>query len=457
MPIDIIKNKKFEIVTFLIFFSFFFQSIIEVNDSLSYIENSYKRPFLYPLIINIFEFIFSDYFKRPLIIFQLLLGYFGVINFLKFFFSKFKIKSFIFKVILFFSISYPYFNLSMKIGNSILSESLGYPIFLIFIIFFIKSIFGNKNYFKNFLLSLVFFSLLVLTKKTFLILVPVYCLSLIVELIFSKELKKAIISILLLFFTIFSLNITEKGATFIKYGTFSTISVSGSSLVSGPFYLAKEDDFKKIKGDLNKKIINNALKILKENNIERIKRHHNSNSDILSFAKDTRRIFHDYFNKYVIIQSIFEDNVEDVFTKRDLQNYKYKNISSQHTTDIAIQLIKLNPVENLYFYITNVIYGMGGYFISNNELNGYYANIGFSGLFILIFQILIFIISLTALFQKTKHKLLAKICLLFILINFTNISAVAMYQPVYDRFSFFSFQLIFFISSFVLIKFFEDK
>ncbi len=299
--------------------------------------------------------------------------------------------------------------------------------------------------------------MLVLTKKTFLILVPVYFLSLIVELIFSKELKKGIISILLLSFTIFSLNLIEKGATFVKYGTFSTISVSGSSLVSGPFYLAKEDDFKKIKGDLNKKIINNALKILKENNIERIKRNHNSNSDILSFAKDTRRIFHDYFNKYVIIQSIFEDDVKDVFTKKDLQNYKYKNISSQHTTDIAIQLIKLNPVENLYFYITNVIYGMGGYFISNNELNGYYANIGFSGLFIFIFQILIFIISLTALLQKKKHKLLAKICLLFILINFTNISAVAMYQPVYDRFSFFSFQLIFFISSFVIIKFFEDK
>lgn len=457
MPIDIIKDKKFEIITFLIFLSFFFQSIIEVNDSLSYIENSYKRPFLYPLIINIFEFIFSDYFKRPLIIFQLLLGYFALTYFLKFFLKKFKIKSFIFKLILFFSISYPYFNLSMKIGNSILSESLAYPIFLIFITFFIKSIFGNKNYFKNFLLSLVFFSLLVLTKKTFLILVPIYFLSLIVELIFSKELKKAIISILLVFFTIFSLNLIEKGATFIKYGTFSTISVSGSSLVSGPFYLAKEDDFKKIKGDLNKKIIKNALKILNENNIERIKRNHNSNSDFLSFAKDTRRIFHDYFNKYVIIQSIFEDNVEDVFIKKDLQNYKYKNISSQHTTDIAIQLIKLNPVENLYFYITNVIYGMGGYFISNNELNGYYANIGFSGLFIFIFQILIFIISLTALFQKTKHKLLAKICLLFILINFTNISAVAMYQPVYDRFSFFSFQLIFFISSFVLIKFFEDK
>ena len=457
MPIDIIKDKKFEIITFLIFLSFFFQSIIEVNDSLSYIENSYKRPFLYPLIINIFEFIFSDYFKRPLIIFQLLLGYFALTYFLKFFLKKFKIKSFIFKLILFFSISYPYFNLSMKIGNSILSESLAYPIFLIFITFFIKSIFGNKNYFKNFFLSLVFFSLLVLTKKTFLILVPIYFLSLIVELIFSKELKKAIISILLVFFTIFSLNLIEKGATFIKYGTFSTISVSGSSLVSGPFYLAKEDDFKKIKGDLNKKIIKNALKILNENNIERIKRNHNSNSDFLSFAKDTRRIFHDYFNKYVIIQSIFEDNVEDVFIKKDLQNYKYKNISSQHTTDIAIQLIKLNPVENLYFYITNVIYGMGGYFISNNELNGYYANIGFSGLFIFIFQILIFIISLTALFQKTKHKLLAKICLLFILINFTNISAVAMYQPVYDRFSFFSFQLIFFISSFVLIKFFEDK
>ena len=207
MHIDIIKDKKFEIITFLIFLSFFFQSIIEVNDSLSYIENSYKRPFLYPLIINIFEFIFSDYFKRPLIIFQLLLGYFAVTYFLKFFFKVFKIKSFVFKVILFFSISYPYFNLSMKIGNSILSESLVYPIFLIFIIFFIKSIFGNKNYFKNFLLSLIFFSLLVLTKKTFLILVPVYFLSLIVELIFSKELKKAIISILFFFFTIFSLNI----------------------------------------------------------------------------------------------------------------------------------------------------------------------------------------------------------------------------------------------------------
>ena len=44
------------------------------------------------------------------------------------------------------------------------------------------------------------------------------------------------------------------------------------------------------------------------------------------------------------------------------------------------------------------------------------------------------------------------IVLLFVSLNLANVSAIALYQPVYDRFSFFSFQIVFFITILVFAK-----
>ena len=117
----------------------------------------------------------------------------------------------------------------------------------------------------------------------------------------------------------------------------------------------------------------------------------------------------------------------------------------------------MRPKENIIFYLTNVGHGLGGYFISRDDLRGFYANIGFSGFYLLIFQILIFFTCLFFILVKKRNNELPLIVVLFISLNLGNVFSIALYQPVYDRFSFFSFQMIFFISILVFINSFQNQ
>ena len=69
----------------------------------------------------------------------------GIKYFINFFKKKYKLTKFL----LFFLIlilAFPYLGVSMSLGNTIMSESIGYPVFLIFLILlFKKYIFQEKK------------------------------------------------------------------------------------------------------------------------------------------------------------------------------------------------------------------------------------------------------------------------------------------------------------------------
>ena len=231
-------------------------------------------------------------------------------------------------------------------------------------------------------------------------------------------------------------------------------------MLTAPFYLATDDDLKKIIGIENRKIIQFALEDFENNNIERniISR---SNNDILSFTKNNRKVFSHYYSQFVYMQDLFENKVakHDMFGLEKKDELLARELSSKHCTEIAIQLFKLRPLENFIFYSTNLIYGMGGYFVSRDDLKGFYANVGFSGFFILILQILVFIICLISLTTNNDKTLknVSYMTLFFIVLNLTNCMATAIFQPVYDRFTFYTFQMVFFSISLILILFFDRK
>ena len=444
----------------LIFFLFLFQNEILVQDTNSYIENIYKRPFFYPFLINIFQLVSENYFLKLLSIFQLILGYLAIIYFSFFFIKKFKIKSNFYQIILIFTIAYPYLGVSMKLGLTIFSESIGYPLILIFSIFFIKNYFFFKESRtkRYFIYLMVIFILMVLNKKTFLIVLPLLILAELNKLILDKKIKKFLLNIFLILGVLITANLIERTNSYFKSGVFKPISVGGSSLVTAPFYLATDEDLEKIKGVENKKIIEFAKKDFKENNIDRniITK---SNNDILSFAKNNRDLFSHYYSQFVYMQDLFENKVakHEFFGLDKRSKLLARELSSQHCTEIAIQLIKLKPLENLIFYITNVIYGMGGYFISRDDLRGFYANVGFSGFFLLILQLLVMIICLFSIFNNNNNpqKNISYIILFFLSLNLVNCLATAIYQPVYDRFSFYTFQTVFFSIFLIFILFFN--
>lgn len=455
-------NQDFFIKLFYLFvFIFFcFQNYITIQDTQSYIDNTYKRPFFYPFLINIFEYLSNDNFLKYLSVFQIILGYIIVINFSYFFIKKFNINNFFFKIILIFTIAYPYLGLSMRLGSTIFSESIAYPLFLLFNLFLIKTYLFAKDYFslRYFLCSILVFIILVLNKKTFLILLPVMLISSTIYFLIFINYRNYIIQIVIIISALITTSIIEKTNTYFKVGVFRNISVSGSSFITGPFYLATNSDLESVRGEINQKIIKFAVLDFKANKMDRNIITYSDNN-ILSFAKKNRKVFSHYFNQFVYMQDLFENQIanQPFYGLSEKDKIKAKTLSSEHSTDIAWQLIKMKPKENLIFYFSNVIYGMGGYFITREDVKGFYSNVGFSGLYILVLQILLGLIFLISLVSKNKNMILSFVGVLFIGTNFINVLSVSLFQPTYDRFTFFSFQLIFFITVLVFINFFKEK
>ena len=405
--IFIIKKNFAKVFYFVIFFSFIFQSEILVQDTYSYVENLYKRPFFYPFIINVFQIISENSYLKLLSVFQLILGYVSVIYFSFFFIKKFEIRNIFYQIILIFTVAYPYLGISMKLGLTIFSESIGYPFILIFSVFFIKNYFflkelKKKKYFFYLMFLLI---LMVLNKKTFLILTPLIFLGEFNKLALNKEYINFIKNISLIICVLVFINIAEKTNTYIKLGVFKPISVGGSSLLTAPFYLASEEDLQKIEGPVNKKIVQIAIEDFNNNNIEK-NLIDKSNKNILAFAKNNRKIFSHYYSQFVYMQDFFENKIakNEIFGIDEKNELLAKELSSKHSAQIAVQLFKMKPKENTIFYITNVIYGMGGYFISRDDLKGFYANVGFGGFFILILQVLVLIICLISIITNSDYK-----------------------------------------------------
>ena len=459
MKINLYKDLS-KFIFLLIFILFFFQNEILVQDTYSYIENIYKRPFLYPFLINIFQILSENNYLKYLSILQLILGYLSIIFFSFFFIKKFKINNILNQVILIFSISFPYLGISMKLGLTIFSESIGYPLLLIFCIYFLKHYFypkANKNK-KYFFLVIFLFCLMVLNKKTFLFVLPLIFLGEIIFFLLKKNIKKLILNLLIVLLSVIIINLAERTNTYFKTGLFKNISVSGSSFLTGPFYLASDRDLENVEGIENNRIISFAINEFSKHKIERnmlVK----ADNDILSFSKNNRKIFSHYFNQYVQMQDFFENkiNYPSFYGINSENQLLVRQLSSKHCTDIAIQLIKMKPKENLLFYISNVLYGMGGYFISRDDLKGFYANVGFSGYYILILKIILAVVCIFTLFDRDKNKKIAMIILFFITLNFSNILATALYQPVYDRFSFLTFQFIFFVITLIFVNFINSR
>ena len=423
MKINVNKNIP-KLLYLIIFLLFCFQDEVLVQDTQSYIDNIYKRPFLYPFMINIFQMMDENNFLKYLSIFQILLGYLSTIYFCYFFIKKFKVESIFLQLILIFSVAYPFLGVSMRLGSAIMSESIAYPLFLIFSIYLIKSyIFvKKKKEKKNIFLLLLTFVVLVLNKKTFLILLPLIIFIQIIDLITKKDLKKFFYNFIFLIIALITTNLLEKTNTYFKSGVFQSISVSGSSLLTGPFYLATDSDLKNVEGKENRKIVEYAIKEFERDNKDR-----NlidlSDGNILKFSKNNRKIFSHYFNQYVWMQDLFENKIAmaDFYNLSKEDQLLAKNLSSQYCVNIAIQLFKMKPKQNIIFYLTNVVYGMGGYFISRDDLRGFYANIGFSGFYLLIFQILIFLTCLFPILTKNYNNKLPLIVILFVSLNLGNI------------------------------------
>ena len=102
---SILNNNFLFIIPFIILL---FLDLHEHNDSISYIDNYSRRPFLYPLIIDFFQFISNNNYKFYLKLFQISISAYSILFFLNFYNSKFKPNK-VLLILIFTLIIYLYF------------------------------------------------------------------------------------------------------------------------------------------------------------------------------------------------------------------------------------------------------------------------------------------------------------------------------------------------------------
>ena len=446
-------NKDYNLF-FIPFFLLLFFDIIEHNDSISYIDNYSRRPFLYPSLIDIFQFFSLEYFRFFLKIFQILIGSFSVIFFLKFFKKKFNPENFVIYII-YLILIIPFFNFSMPLANSILSESIAYPFFLFFLVYFLRFIFEEFDK-KVFLKLTIFTFFLISSRAQFYFLLPLIAFFLIVKTHkYNKIFFVSALQIILLYLAISICQITYNK---IKFSHFKKINNASFQFIAIAHFISNENDFAKLDVYPHKEIINHVNKYLINEHKYEINKHISSqdgqdNKNLISLIKNLRKNYNKYYRFYIPIIHAYEYELPKLLT---LNQDKIENINilNREVFKIAISLIAESPKEYILLYLSSVAFGAGGYFLEAENFKGLFMNLGFSGSYLLLIHIFI-LIFYTAKFVTGKILVKSESYLLFsAFFNICNISFVCFFEPPYDRYIFYT-NLIFLI--FLINKIFEKS
>lgn len=247
------------------FFSFIFlifQDAIYTPDTASYLNAAIYRYPGYAIFTNFLKFIFQDYFDLVTVGIQLLFGFISV-HFVAKKFTEVLHLNYLTKIILIVILLFPFFA-PLYVANNICSEGLSYPFYLFFLAFSFD--FLNRDCRKSFILLLISYVLLTLTRGQFIILpiivLVIYILK-IKRLVFKGiHLKKIILLLLIPFIA----TVMDKSYHLLKDGKFVSTPFSFISASGAALYVSQASDIEFIETDDDKEIFKDCHEFLTENN-----------------------------------------------------------------------------------------------------------------------------------------------------------------------------------------------
>lgn len=242
-----------------------------VPDTQGYLTLSVIRPPLYPLLIKLFHALFASDYLLLLVAFQIffvLAAAYWLSQTLR---TYFKLPSFIFLIIHFFLVSplIPahriYAGIYGNIGNTISSEALSYGLFIISLIFLVKSIFDPSR--KNVLIFSFFCVLNTLNRLQFMFMYPIVIVMILFMFKRTRNLKMVLQSVLLTIVMITGGLLADR--QYHKYvNGISIISPGGSfNLLGNVLFVSDPADVVVIKNADDRDIILKMLQSFDEQNV----------------------------------------------------------------------------------------------------------------------------------------------------------------------------------------------
>ncbi len=391
--IQTIKQHKFlSVLCCIIFTVLIAQGPYLQSDSGGYLEASSSRGLFYPFFLNTCRLIWNNLYGVILV--QLVLGlgtcFYAVACFAKLFEKRFGV---FLQIGLFVGLALPYIGHTI-IGNTILTEPLAYPLFLLL---FCQLLLWKKfEDTRHFFIALGLALCLMLTRKQFGYVFTGFYGWIFLDLIHRKKVKLHIFLWPIAFFVCGLL--MEKSYMFAKTGHF-TSTPSGVFIIASPLYVAKASDVDLLKTPEQKRFLEEALKERDKQKLGMLQ------EDYANFAWP-------YHKKFEIIHDILRFEI----TNKAMQDLNLGALESEKLlSDVTFVVLKNNLADFAKVYYRNVVNNMGGY---------YY--------FYLV--CCAFAVCLWRLIAREKNFLLY-FGLLLTTLQFLNYGIVAIFLPVLRRYA----------------------
>lgn len=385
-------------------------------DSEDYIKMGIIRSPLYPLFLNCIKYFSRDYFSFMLIFIQGFLGLSSVYFFIKTLKNNLKL-TFFWYIPISLVLLMPYYT-GFKIANSVLSEALSYPLYLIAVSFYFSALLKEQK--KQLVYSLPFLFLLLLTRNQFLYLIPIGILLLFWISIKQKSIKKNIgLTLLFILLPVLSL-MTDRVYHGIKHGHYVNTPWTGLHLITPAFFVAHENDVSIYKTEEERKFFNTVYAALQKKQ--------------LSIHRGETGKYIDNIDLYITEYSEIANHTiydEGIKTFDDSLSPDEKTIKLEKLTKkMWLPLVFQNFKEWLKIYFYNIINAHG------------------ASIFLIALLFIYVVINL-----KSKNYETEKIILLSSALILSNTALVAIGMHTIFRFTFYN-QWVLFLTVFVLLDYF---
>jgi len=408
---------------FYLFFAFFDGAVI-CADSPSYINMSLTREFLYPALLAVFRSLFKEQYLLCVVILQSLISAFVAWKVTSTLRKKFSLGYFsstvIFAIPVFVSLLNRFVaKRGCMYSNSILTEGLAIPLFLLFVCYLFEYLSNNTN--REFVLAVVLSGVLVaLRKQMYVTLILLFCAFLYVQ-ITSRENKTkewivgAVKALAVCLVILLSVTLLDHTFNYIVRGRFVGHSSDNRFVLTMIFYTAEEEyveelpkDIQPLFSDIYKKcdaqgfLMNSAGDGWYDNVV-----HFGDNYDFIQI--DTM---------WPKIRQFAEDNYTDDSTDVEL-------ITDEITNEMIVSLLPKTAPRIIKVLCNNFLSGLITTIAQRNRILIYYSIVAYLGY-----------ITLLGLYWKKVGKMddTVKLCLLTILsivVNVGLVSAVIFCQTRY--------------------------
>lgn len=380
-----------------LFFFFLSKGSIMSADSLSYIQKEITRSPLYPLLIGFLQTLFGSQAYTVLVAIQLAFGFYTCFLMASFFQKRFKLNSFYFLFFLLITLT-PY---TFHFGNTVLSEGLAYPLFLLSCKFLFESVMDKDN--KRFYWFLIMLSLLILTRRQYLFLYIVGIIAILYLSIYSKKFSKTqwVSLTLALVGSVFITDFLERSYHYYYNGKFTTVPFVGIQLMTMPIYLSTPKDANLYDDKEARTIITESSKLMSEKRCNA--------SSVVSENESP-----EYWHYYVNYNNVSWGSLSKAVATAYPDHWDWVTIDKK-LVSMYWPFLKVHWKRMSSLYIRNVIQSMGGYYL-------------------FIFIAFVFVSSLY--FHHRNRDNLSLGLFFVVLITYGNYFSTALVEPAMTRYTF---------------------